>query len=218
MSTLTNQSFESLECSLCKDTFRNPKSLQCFHTFCCECLELYLEKNSTSTKISCPLCRSPFLIPENGVEELLPNVFILNSLCSQVKIQKKEICESCEELEPTSFCLQCQQYLCPNCVLIHKRLKATTTHEYASYEQIKNGEAKMNIVYCRHHSHKEIELYCKNCEIPLCTLCINNHNFHSICQISEAAGESLKSEIRQLIDQVIFYFLFFIFYLFFDFF
>lgn len=47
------QEIESEECSICKDSFKNPISLPCDHIFCDECISEWFEKENT-----CPLCRS----------------------------------------------------------------------------------------------------------------------------------------------------------------
>lgn len=38
-----------MECSLCRDVFTNPKTLPCLHTFCLQCLELFISKASTTS-------------------------------------------------------------------------------------------------------------------------------------------------------------------------
>ena len=30
---------KQVTCSICLETFKDPKIISCFHTFCCECLE-----------------------------------------------------------------------------------------------------------------------------------------------------------------------------------
>ena len=44
-------------CSICTETFHDPKSLPCFHTFCQECLQMYINKYSDDKSFNCPLCR-----------------------------------------------------------------------------------------------------------------------------------------------------------------
>ncbi|KAJ2524547.1 E3 ubiquitin ligase [Coemansia sp. RSA 2049] len=44
----------SLQCSICLETFSQPHSLGCGHTFCMECLKQWLAQS-----MQCPTCRSP---------------------------------------------------------------------------------------------------------------------------------------------------------------
>jgi hypothetical protein len=41
------------ECSICKETFRDPRKLHCSHIFCKSCLENWSKRRGT-----CPLCRA----------------------------------------------------------------------------------------------------------------------------------------------------------------
>uniref|UniRef100_A0A3B4BDR2 Uncharacterized protein n=1 Tax=Periophthalmus magnuspinnatus TaxID=409849 RepID=A0A3B4BDR2_9GOBI len=43
-----------LTCPVCLDTFKEPVSLTCHHSFCSDCLQEYWDQNSTR---NCPLCR-----------------------------------------------------------------------------------------------------------------------------------------------------------------
>lgn len=64
-------------CSLCHEKYKNPKVLNCWHSFCFECLSNYIPENSIS--VVCPLCNIPSIIPQQGVN-LLPDNWMLTSL------------------------------------------------------------------------------------------------------------------------------------------
>ena len=60
---------EHLECPLCFNVFRQPKSLMCMHTFCQPCLQDYIQHNP-GEKIICPTCKDTTKIPGGGVGDL----------------------------------------------------------------------------------------------------------------------------------------------------
>ena len=73
-----------LMCSLCLEDFDKqelkPKSLPCVHTFCRQCLVLYLQKHYELDNLPCPTCRQLFARPETGVDDLPTNFVILDLL------------------------------------------------------------------------------------------------------------------------------------------
>jgi hypothetical protein len=54
---------EIVKCSVCMDTFSDPRVLPCFHPFCRKCLEKHV---SSSWNPRCPLCNKNYTKPENG--------------------------------------------------------------------------------------------------------------------------------------------------------
>ena len=49
---------ERLNCSICLDTYTDPKLLQCFHVFCRQCLVPLVVRNQQGRLgLTCPSCR-----------------------------------------------------------------------------------------------------------------------------------------------------------------
>lgn len=88
------------ECSICTDTFQDPRVLPCIHTYCLRCLQSHGDRLGLGPgqKMPCPLCRDEFLVPENGYAGLRKNFFMSNliemSLISN-PIDRDKFCEIC---------------------------------------------------------------------------------------------------------------------------
>ena len=72
---------EQLNCSICLDTYTDPKILQCFHVFCCQCLvPLGVRDQQGQLSLTCPTCRQVTPIPARGVAGLQSAFHINNFL------------------------------------------------------------------------------------------------------------------------------------------
>ena len=81
---------DHLNCSICLDTYTDPKLLQCFHVYCRQCLvKLVYRDEHQQLVLSCPICRQVSPIPARGVAGL-PSAFHINQLLEIVDTHKKE--------------------------------------------------------------------------------------------------------------------------------
>ena len=127
---------EFLVCKICLDGYKNPKCLDCLHTFCETCIESHVnsepayKKYSDYREFTCPLCRKRTQLPVGGVKKL-PDNFLVSSLTEVVGRQKPPTNPSCDicklvakiDKEATSKCLDCSKLLCASCVALHKNTK-----------------------------------------------------------------------------------------------
>ena len=127
---------EELNCSICLDTYTDPKLLQCFHVFCQQCL-VSLGSRDQQT-LTCPTCRKVTPIPNKGVAAL-QSAFHINHLLDiyQDSVQKlqnpaatperavvycppKKVLQCCfdhAEEELKLYCETCGELICLQCVI-----------------------------------------------------------------------------------------------------
>ena len=82
---------EQLNCSICLDTYTDPKILQCFHVFCRQCLvPLGVRDQQGQLSLTCPTCRLATPIPARGVAGL-QSAFHINNLLEILEDSVKKI-------------------------------------------------------------------------------------------------------------------------------
>ena len=72
---------KQLTCSICLDTYTEPKTISCLHTFCCECLAKHARVSQKKGKFRCPECQAAIDLPEGNRFDRLPNSFFHNNFC-----------------------------------------------------------------------------------------------------------------------------------------
>ena len=84
-------------------------------------------------------------------------------------------------IESTSFCKDCNEKLCPQCVQFHKKFQVLRTHaivnivEHLAIKEAKKAEKKKIHkvdVRCKHHHGKLIEMYCPEHDEVGCKACM----------------------------------------------
>ena len=80
---------QQLNCSICLDTYTNPKLLQCFHVYCQQCLVPLVDQDlREQLGLTCPICRQVTPVPNRGVAGLQSAFHINHLLELQDSFQK----------------------------------------------------------------------------------------------------------------------------------
>ena len=130
---------EQLNCSICLDTYTDPKLLQCFHVYCRQCLVPLVDRDQQGQLgLSCPTCRQVTPIPDRGVAGL-QSAFLINDLLGiKESLQKVEnpaatpagaakepeivkpsvrFCFEHREEELRLYCETCGELVCVQCIM-----------------------------------------------------------------------------------------------------
>ena len=163
---------EHLNCSICLDTYTEPKMLQCFHVYCQRCLVPLIVRDQQGTLgLACPTCRQVTSIPDRGVAGL-QSAFHINRL-----------------LEIQDYVKQLQNPASP--------LQAPAENTTIDRRPRKDPELQ-----CPEHAGEEFKLYCETCGELVCLQCVlkdGKHHDHD-CSPLQKALESYKEEITTLLQ------------------
>lgn len=107
-------------------------------------------------------------------------------------------CQNCETPLPRLYCLLCHILLCKTCVGEHL-LDESKTHHAVPIKQKWYPEYPE----CPTHSPRQCELFCEECNVPICVMCISTveHRQHNIC-ILENKMAILESELKEFKDNI----------------
>ncbi|XP_077942353.1 zinc-binding protein A33-like [Gasterosteus aculeatus] len=108
-----------LSCHVCSETFRDPVSLSCSHSFCSSCLQRFWEQAGNK---NCPICKSKSSTDEPAVNLTLKGLADSfadrqNNGSTQTEPEKEKeevVCEEHPEV-PYWFCEDEQKAVCPVC-------------------------------------------------------------------------------------------------------
>ncbi|XP_076746589.1 zinc-binding protein A33-like [Maylandia zebra] len=150
-----------LSCHVCSETFRDPVSLSCSHSFCSSCLQKFWEQTKNK---NCPICK-------RKSSKDLPNVnFTLKELAdtfaqrqedksSETVKKKRKVDVFCNDhqKEPELFCVDEQRVVCPVCDFsLHQTHKVVPVEEAVSdlKEQLKSD---LKSLQDKRNKYKQVE-------------------------------------------------------------
>ncbi|XP_038056022.1 tripartite motif-containing protein 2-like [Patiria miniata] len=209
-----------LECPICCCLFKDPKMLDCLHSFCLKCLEEMMSRQKPEAeKITCPVCRRETQVPDGGLQSLASS-FFLSSVVDEVKQQEAVLgeasaptttCDCREGKEATWRCLDCSDNLCQKCRKAHGRVKPTRDHQIISlgdWQESKIPPAehskpitRMCTIH-RHHDHP-LCFFCDTCNTLICSMCATLYHRsaeHNLLKIDDTI-RSFRSEVDNILQK-----------------
>ena len=202
MESLLKNIKQQVTCSICLDTYTEPKIISCFHTFCCECLEKHARVSHKEGKFRCPVCQAAIDLPEGNCFDRFPNSFFHNSLLSLLSIRQSGDASSitCSQCRKTNlqmyYCFNCGRFMCLDCFNAHQLLSATFEgHKVTPVKdfRVEDYEAVLKRQPFRSqefHEKKVTRFFCLECQVCICQICIvTDHQNHKVVLLEKAALE-----------------------------
>ncbi|KAL3832681.1 hypothetical protein ACJMK2_024303 [Sinanodonta woodiana] len=207
-----------LKCELCKRILQDPRTLQCMHSFCRDCLLTYIvetTKSSSKGSFQCPLCLQTIMAPISGqppekwADHLDVDPF-LNSYIEVLTLKDMgKLCDTCERQEKNSvaekFCRSCHDALCDECVGFHNALKTTKAHIIEDLSKLRRQPIREIIEEpnCKDHDGEHMIRYCETHKELVCEKCVatKHKNCKDVITTSEAA-QKRKHEATTMLDSL----------------
>ncbi|XP_062619824.1 E3 ubiquitin-protein ligase TRIM71-like [Saccostrea cucullata] len=113
-------------------------------------------------------------------------------------------CDLCETAVVQMHCDTCLVNLCKACVGEH-----ISTGETKDHEVVKFQDRKSTPLYpeCKHHNKQQCTMYCKQCDVPVCTKCLTSdqhlgHKLSEILQIVEDKKNKIIKDQTELKEKI----------------
>ncbi|XP_078329843.1 uncharacterized protein LOC144624246 [Crassostrea virginica] len=86
------------------------------------------------------------------------------------------------------YCNDCHQPMCEQCKDEHRKCPNTKNHDIVLYRQRKH---RLPIEKCKLHPTKNVDIFCKECNTPLCLKCflVKEHKGHEFDDLEEIYAE-----------------------------
>ncbi|XP_062619678.1 E3 ubiquitin-protein ligase TRIM36-like [Saccostrea cucullata] len=113
------------------------------------------------------------------------------------------LCDLCQKAALQSHCELCQINLCKACVGEHLS-DSSKRHNVVPYKQ---RTSIPNFPKCTNHTQKHCELYCEQCDIPVCSTCIysgkhKGHDFSYALQKLSSKPKILENDLEELEENI----------------
>ena len=210
------------ECAICVSDIVDARVLPCVHTFCLKCIEKWSQKENTGEKVSCPICREVFEIPEGGITALPKNCFVEKLLdvkkLSTTLSRGDVVCDICCDAKEKSgeratkkatvYCIECRHNMCEQCCNCHQKLRFSGGHKLIELDSELNVDELLLKCpeVCDKHMDECTKIYCFDCKEAVCMMCyIESHHKHTcsdVKQVAEDLGKQMTSNATNLVTKV----------------
>ena len=146
MESLLRNLNQHVTCSICLDTYNQPKTISCLHTFCCQCLENHARASHRQRKFRCPQYQAEIDLPEGNRFDSLPTSFFHNSLLSLLAVQQSgdrsiTTCGNCtKESSHVHYCFDCAEFMCPVCLNAHAVMRVFQAHKLVPVKEFQTED------------------------------------------------------------------------------
>jgi hypothetical protein len=151
-----NQLQENLQCPVCLEPLRDPRTLPCFHSFCKVCLEGVVEtcrgkapRGRPIRQFHCPNCRETFTLePNKKVVDMPRNHFICN-MVEATAVLNRGIGVPCSHncnKSSVARCVTCEKFLCQQCLTAHNNYRGHENHSVLTMEELSKPENRKKFV------------------------------------------------------------------------
>ncbi|KAK7486453.1 hypothetical protein BaRGS_00022254 [Batillaria attramentaria] len=145
---------DNFSCSLCLEQFKNPKFLDCHHSFCEGCLVSLARNSAGPSQVACPECRKVTQLPRGGVSQLQTNFYITRLLDANADREPRlleadrdpEMCQAHRNKKLCYYCVNCDTPICPYCRMTkHKKHHAIDLDSAvaAAIGEIEKGKSRL---------------------------------------------------------------------------
>nr|XP_015815957.2 nuclear factor 7, ovary [Nothobranchius furzeri] len=150
-----------LSCFVCSETFRDPVSLSCNHSFCSSCLQTFWKQANNR---NCPVCKrrssKDALILNFGLKQLADS-FAGRQKSASSETEKGEktlqvVCSRHQE-EPKLFCEDEQRAVCPVCDFSLHQSHKVVPLEQAVSELKEQLESDLKSLQDKRNKYKQVE-------------------------------------------------------------
>ncbi|XP_062607682.1 E3 ubiquitin-protein ligase TRIM45-like [Saccostrea cucullata] len=113
-------------------------------------------------------------------------------------------CDLCETAVVQMHCDTCLVNLCKACVGEHFSADLLNPHKIVDFKDRKSTPLNPK---CKSHHKEQCEMYCKKCDIPVCSSCLESnqhlgHELSKIIRVLDEKKEVITKEINELNDTI----------------